>query len=228
MKNYVLVGDIHSQSTKLLNALDTIQRTIENYHIIFLGDIFDSRTTFSDSVKVFHTIFNLKSCTVLQSNHQNKLIRYLKGNDVTLNHGLDRTVHEFENSTISKTGLLSWLESFPYGVVFKDQTGLEYRCSHAYFSSRLFVPMEYENEYHISLVNRKTEAKCLYGLRKDSDRIQWWRENNENSWIRVAGHYHTIHIDLENTKSLVLDGECGSDGGALVVYDVNKQTMFCF
>lgn len=228
MKNYVLVGDIHSQSDKLLRAIDFIQRTIENYHIIFLGDLFDSRTEFSDSVKVFHTVFNLKSATVLQSNHQNKLIRYLRGNDITASHGLNRTIEEFENSTISKYDLLKWLESFPYGVVFKDKFSLEYRCSHAYFSSKLYVPKEYDNEYEINIVNRGTESKCIYGIHKNSDRVHWWKEKSENSWIRVAGHYHTLHMDLENTKSLVLDGECGNDGGFLCVYDVNKQSIRLF
>jgi hypothetical protein len=226
MKNYVLVGDIHSQYHQLTEALTYIKNNVDNYYIVFLGDLFDSRVNYSNSLGVYTTIKSLQEenkCVVLQSNHQDKHIRYLKGNKVFLNNGLDTTIQDFKNSQVESNEIYKWLSSFPYGIVFKDKDGLEYRCSHAYFSSKIFVPTDYEEEYFVNLVSKHTKSKCLYGPVKDNSRVEWWTKESSHSWIRVAGHYHTVHIDLETTKALVLDAECGSDGGKLCVYNVNSK-----
>ena len=231
MKNYVLVGDIHSQYLQLNSALNFIFDNVENPYIIFLGDLFDSRTDYSNSVGVYETIKSLQEdnkCIVLQSNHQDKLIRYLKGHNVHLNNGLDRALEDFKNSNISNEELLDWLIQFPYGIVFKDTSGLEYRCSHAYFSSKIYVPEEYPDEYYIHQVSKNTKSKFLYGIIKDSTRIEWWNQESPHLWIRVSGHYHKIHIDLEHTKSIVLDGSCGNDDGKLAIYSVNTKEIYSF
>lgn len=231
MKNYVLVGDIHSQYSSVLNAFKFIEKNIENYFIIFLGDLFDSRTEYSNSVGVYELIRHIhdkNQCTVLQSNHQDKFIRYLLGNKVQFSNGLDRTIDDFSKSNISKEEVLDWLIQFPYGVAFRDKNQLEHRCAHAYFSSKFFIPEEYENEYHISVVSKATKSKCLYGIIQDDKRLEWWNQESSHSWIRVAGHYHKVHIDLVFSKSIVLDGECGNDYGKLYIYDVNSQQHYSF
>jgi hypothetical protein len=231
MKNYVLIGDIHSQYLQLQSAINYIQKNIDNYHIIFLGDLFDSRTDYSNSIGVYELVRELQTqnkSTTLQSNHQDKLIRYLKGNQVYLNNGLDRTVEEFKSSSVSQEELLNWLNTFPYGIAFKDKNNLEYRCSHAYFSSKLFIPEDYLDEYRVDVVSKQTKSKCLYGVIHENKRFEWWNIESPHSWVRVAGHYHKIHIDLNNTKSIVLDGSCGSDDGKLYIYDVNSQQSFSF
>lgn len=231
MKNYVLVGDIHSQYQLLMEALTYIKNNIENYYIIFLGDLFDSRVECSNSLGVYETVRSLQNsnlCTIIQSNHQDKYIRYLKGNNVFLNNGLDTTIEDFSNSSVSKEELLLWLNSFPYGIVFRDKDNLEYRCAHAYFSSKILVPTDYKDEYLLKLVSKHTKSKCLYGPVHDNVRIEWWNEESPHSWIRVAGHYHKVHIDLSKTKSLVLDAECGSDNGKLCIYDVNSKLPHYF
>lgn len=231
MKNYVLVGDIHSQYSQLLNAFKFIDQNIQDYFIIFLGDVFDSRTEYSNSVKVYELIRHLQDknkCQVLQSNHQDKFIRYLKGNQVYINNGLERTIDDFSHSNISKEEILEWLLSFPYALTFKSKENVEYRCAHAYFSSKFFVPDDYSNEYLIHQVSKMTKSKCIYGPIVNEKRLEWWTQESNHSWIRVAGHYHQVYIDLMSTKSVILDGECGNENGKLYIYDVNSQITHHF
>lgn len=231
MKNYVLIGDVHSQYLQLYSAFKFIDKNISNYFIVFLGDLFDSRNDYSNSVRVYELIRHLEDkqkCVVLQSNHQDKLIRYLKGNNVYLNNGLDKTIEDFNKSNISKFEILDWLLKLPYGICFKDYSELEYRCAHAYFSSKFFVPENYSEEHYINVVSKNTKSKCLYGIVENEKRIEWWNKEFPHSWIRVAGHYHQVHIDLEKTKSIVLDGSCGNDNGKLYIYDVNSKQFYFF
>ena len=227
MKNYALIGDVHSHSTRLMDAL---RYCAENDLIpVLLGDIFDSREEKSESVKVYQMIRHSQDtlgAIVLQSNHQNKLIRYLKGNKVILNHGLDRTVEDFEKSPEGDMGeLKEWLESLPYGFVFRDKNGEEYRCAHAYFSSRIEIP-EYEESFEVTptMVSNKVRNVMIYGPVNSEGRIPWWESPRRHPWRMVAGHYHIV---VEKDHCLVIDGQCGDEGEDvfLALYDVNRKLL---
>ena len=233
MTNYVIIGDIHSQNQHFHRALDWIDKNVNDYHLVLLGDVFDSRNSFSDSVGVYKTIQQLgDKITVIQSNHQWKLYRYLIGNNVTLDGSISQTIKDFEQSDVSIEELKLWLENLPFAVAFKDENNLEYRAAHAFFNRRLYVAHDYAGIYHINEVTRKSRDNCLYGLirraENQNERVVWWHEKNDSDFIRVAGHYHTIYYSQTN-KNLVLDGGCGGeDGGTLPIFVTNSQTLLTF
>lgn len=232
MTNYVFIGDVHSQYSKFSAAVQWVKNNVEDFHIIQGGDLFDSRTTESDSVGVYELVKSLGSkITVLQSNHLWKMYRVL--NDPTLEYmpSMQRTFDDFDlqNNEALRIELKNWISQMPYGVAIKDPNGQEYRACHAYWSSKLYVPATYDEMYRISIVSAKARQKMLYGIYKrgsDKDRLLWWNENYSNEYIRVAFHYHTVSIDpygVKGCKHLVLDGSCGDDGGNLMVYDVSRR-----
>lgn len=232
MTNYVIMGDIHSQLNHFNRALDWIDKNVNDYHIIQLGDVFDSRNSYCDSVGVYQTIQQLNDkITVIQSNHQWKLYRYLIGNNVTLDSSISQTINEFENSDILNEELKLWLENMSFAVAFKDENNIEYRAAHAFFNRRLYVAPEYSHVHHIKEVSRKSRDNCLYGLIRraedQNERVIWWYEKNDSDFIRVAGHYHTIYYN-QTDKNLVLDGGCGEDSGTLPIFVTNSQTLLTF
>lgn len=221
--NYVLVGDIHSQFSKLQSALNFIESNIENPYIIFLGDAFDSRCSESKSVEVYKTIKNLQEndkAMIIHSNHQWKLQRYLYGNAVKVNQSLQRTLDDFNGSDVTSSELLSWLESLPFACAFKDNDDQEYRCAHAYFSSKLLIPRSYDGIYCVHKASRQMRDKLIYGALHHGDRLSWWETEPTNEWIRVSGHYHEVSISYTK-RSLVLDSCCGDENGLLSVFNVN-------
>lgn len=229
--NYVLIGDVHSQAKNLENALSFIRKNIQDSKVIFLGDLFDSKNSYSDSYNVYELVRESEqdlNAIVLQSNHQDKLIRYLRGNNIELNNGLDKTVSDLTNHSTSFDDLLSWLIRQSFGVVFRDQNGFEFRCAHAFFSDDVNV-FEYDEMYKILALKRIQKHQFLYGLQDDKrNRINWWeKDNSQQSFIRVAGHYKTIYSNLEN-NSLVLDSCCGDSSGFLSIFDVNSRQIHQF
>lgn len=230
MKNYVLIGDVHSQSKLLEQAISYIDNNISDYFIIFLGDLFDSKNGNSNSVDVYSMVRELESnnkAVVLQSNHQDKLIRYLKGNNVSMSFGIDLSIRDFEESNVDKEELMAWLLSHPYGMVFRDSSGQEYRAAHAYFSSSLDI-QEYSDEYYVRAVSKHHKSKFIYGLMRDNARIAWWEEYSNNDWIRVAGHYHVVYIDHSSNKSILVDSGSGEVDGKLSIYDINSRKLVQF
>lgn len=229
--NYVLIGDIHSQAKNLENALSFIRKNIQDAKVIFLGDIFDSKNDYSNSYSVYCLIREAEqdlNAIVLQSNHQDKLIRFIRGSNIELNNGLDKTIADFVNQNVSHEELYDWLIRQAFGYVFRDQQGLEFRCAHAYFNSKVNI-QDYRTEYYVRALSRHHKHDFLYGLQDSKkNRINWWEYiNNQNTFVRVAGHYKTVYTDLYN-KSLILDSCCGDDGGKLSIYHVNARKLYQF
>lgn len=229
--NYVLIGDIHSQAKNLESALSFIRKNIQNAKVIFLGDLFDSKNSYSDSHHVYELVRESEidlNAIVLQSNHQDKLTRYLKGNKIHMNYGLDKTISDLTNHSISFDELYGWLIRQPFGVVFRDKLNREFRCAHAYFNEQVNI-FKYKELYKIQTLSLTHKKEFLYGMQDEKrNRINWWEsDNTQLSFIRVAGHYKTVHINLRN-NSLVLDSCCGDSDGVLSIYDVNSRKMYQF
>lgn len=211
--SYALIGDLHSQASPFRSSLDYCRE--RQLTPILLGDLFDSRVDNSESVEVLSLAREAQKelgAIILRSNHQNKLERLAQGNKVRVSPELQRTLDDFEVAGISLNSIAEWLNTFPYGVVFRDGEGQEYRCAHAMFPRWLAVP-QYEDMYKVFEVTRKAKDYMIYGPQKpgvewprQESRVFWWEEESERDWVRVAGHYHVIHI---SDKSLVLDGNMG-------------------
>ena len=234
MKRLALIGDIHSQIAPLRAAWRWCQH--HNLTPLFLGDLFDSRTATSDTVAVYNLVREIQAQTdaiVLNSNHQDKLMRVLRGNPVRLDFvpELKRSLAEFDEAGVDRDELLSWLNTCPYGYVFRDSVGTEYRCAHAMFPSWLPIPY-YEVDHCVTEASNKAKDLFLYGPRnrETRERVEWWLLESEREFVRVSGHYHVV---FNGPKSLVLDGGCGGgqwvkDAGALVLWDVEAKSLVTF
>jgi hypothetical protein len=227
MTNFALISDVHSQARLLVDALDYCHN--HNLIPLFLGDLWDSRNVESNSVQVYHLVKQAIASggICIQSNHQDKHIRYLKGNNVFIDIGLEKTLSDFKNSDITNEELYEFLTSLPYGVVFRNSDGVEHRVAHAYFSSKIKIPSY--DDYHLIYdvdIDRKIKSSMLYGPidRETRQRIEWWNTPKQNDYVLVSGHYHKVFIDI---KSIVLDGGAGGpeENAYLALYDVNKKIL---
>lgn len=243
---YAIIGDIHSQLLPLEAALKLCLS--ERLTPILLGDLFDSRCETSDSVGVYHAVRQIQKeipgTIILQSNHQNKLIRYLKGNKVKVFQDLRTTIDDFEKGGIDLVAeVLPWLDSMPYGFVYRGAEGTEYRCAHACFPRRLPIP-KYNGTHQVmsNAITRRELETMIYGPfykvtledgKVTSDRLPWWLEDDDKEWVRVAGHYHNVYI---SEKNIVLDGQMGGSSHSeinpedtkLCLYDVETKVLRYF
>lgn len=230
MTETFLIGDVHSQADELGRALEYVLASGgQSARVIFLGDLFDSRCETSCSAAVYKTVRRFQDehgAVVLNSNHQDKLRRYLSGSPVRVDlvPELGRTIQEFQQSDVCRDELLAWLGSCPYGYVFHDASGREYRCAHAYFPSWVEPDGAVVTGEGLP---RKAKDLMLYGKRdhETKQRVRWWEQESRVPWTRVSGHYHCVHTSRE---SLVLDGQCGNVGGRLPVYEVNAARLTYF
>ncbi|MCX7592765.1 MAG: polynucleotide kinase-phosphatase [Fischerella sp.] len=114
-----IIGDIHGcydELEELLEKLGYIKNTeTENispcspslwdaatyYHpqgrkAVFLGDLVDRGPRILDTVKLVRNMVVAGTAICVPGNHENKLLRKLRGKNVKVNHGLERTLAEIE------------------------------------------------------------------------------------------------------------------------------------
>lgn len=239
-RKYAFIGDVHSQIAPLEKAADHCRSL--GLTPILLGDLFDSRMETSHSAEVYRLAQSLQSelgAIILRSNHQNKFERYARGNKVRVEGEFSRTLADFTEAGIEVQEVSDWLNTFPYGAVFRDSKGKEYRCAHAMFPSWIAVP-QYDHMYFVNEVTSKARDYMLYGPRvagaqwpNEETRVFWWDRESSRDWVRVAGHYHTVVI---SDKNLVLDGQMGGSlapgydpsTARLCLWDVESRSLTTF
>ena len=232
----IIIGDIHSQHQRLEAAIVWCCQEFANPYFCLLGDVWDARLDnheknyppYSDPAATFWLVKNaLLSGVLLQSNHQDKLKRYLAHdlagttpNPVTVNSGLQYTIAQFINhlTVEEKQEIHDWLAALPYHVVIdsydlQHDSMTSFLCSHAYFNTAA----------NLQNPSKRHKQEALYGLLDDDNkRVDWWSDDNPISFyglaenaVRVAGHYHEV---FRGKNQRVIDGGCGSTGGVLTIH----------
>ncbi len=231
MANYMLIGDVHSQGTAFSKALKyTKERSLTP---VLLGDLFDSRTTNSETVYTYNLVRDAQrdGAIVLNSNHQHRLLTTLTdrtSNEVAVyNAETWRSVAEFDEAQIDTDELVTWLSSLPDGFVFYCKNGREHCCAHAYFPTQLRMKTDtVPYSYTVKTDEPELKEKMLWGPYDSAcRRVRWWRKDPQQSWVRCAGHYHTV---FQGENNIVLDAGAGFDGGEIPGWDVNKREFVTF
>lgn len=111
-----IIGDIHGCCDELETLLQQLGYQISSsspappaplwdtptyYHpqgrkVIFLGDLVDRGPRILDTVKLVRNMVLAGTAICVPGNHENKLLRKLRGKNVRVNHGLEQTLHEIE------------------------------------------------------------------------------------------------------------------------------------
>jgi len=115
-----IVGDVHGCLTELIDLLSELGYTVEDGRVrpredrklVFVGDLVDRGP---DSVGVLRLAMDAvenAGAIIVPGNHDEKLVKKLRGKDVQLTHGLDRTWAQLETETPEfRTEVGKFLES---------------------------------------------------------------------------------------------------------------------
>jgi diadenosine tetraphosphatase ApaH/serine/threonine PP2A family protein phosphatase len=119
--------------------------------LVFAGDYVDRGP---DSATVLDTIMNLTNTGKAQAvigNHDDKLLRYLKGTKVKLGHGLEKTVAQVQTKSPEfQAKIRSWLQNLPYRLTLDNNKVV---VAHAGLPEWM----------HLAVDSPKVRSHALYG-----------------------------------------------------------------
>lgn len=100
-----IVGDVHGcydELTELLALLgyqpddDAVPRHPQGRRVVFVGDLVDRGPKIIATVTLAQRMVEVGEAFCVPGNHDNKLLRYLRGNPVHISHGLETSIAEIE------------------------------------------------------------------------------------------------------------------------------------
>ena len=103
-----LIGDIHGCGDELEELLGmlgyvpdipgtaSVWRHPEGRKVVFLGDLVDRGPRVPDVLRIVMAMARAGTALCVPGNHDAKLVRWLKGKNVRISHGLERTIEQLE------------------------------------------------------------------------------------------------------------------------------------
>lgn len=211
-----IIGDVHGCADELIELMDELgysaafegkgedRRAITtappNRRMIFVGDLVDRGPRSPDVLRIVMAMVEAGQALCVPGNHDIKLVRWLNGRNVKVNHGLDKTVAQLEAEP----------QSFR-PVIKKFLDGL---VSHAWVEDgQLAVAHAGIKQEMLGRASGAVREFCLYGERSgESDefglpiRYNWAAEYRGETAI-VYGHTPVPEAEWLN-NTLCIDTGC--------------------
>ena len=124
-----IIGDVHGCCDELEQLLQQLGyernsgpwKHPEGRKAIFVGDLVDRGPRIVDTLKTVMSMLDAGTALSVPGNHDIKLKRKLEGRDVTVSHGLDRTLAELEQQTPEfRSEVQKFLDGLVSHYVFDD------------------------------------------------------------------------------------------------------------
>jgi len=212
-----LIGDVHGCAGELEALLENLGYVVEhegpeslrsysishpqNRRLIFLGDLVDRGPRSPDVLRLVQSVVEAGTGFCVLGNHDFKLLRWLKGNDVQLTHGLDETVLQFQlQPTGFAEGVQTFLEALPTHLVLEQG---ELVVAHAGLTEDLHNKSS-GKERGFALYGDTNGERDEYGL---PIRLDWA--------VHYSGAAHVIYGHMAVTEALWVNKTICLDTGCV-------------
>ncbi len=136
IKNIDIIGDVHGCYDELCLLLGKLGYTLDescllrnqpalkhaqNRTVVFVGDLVDRGPKIKEVLLLAMNVLQHCNGYCVLGNHEDKLLRYLKGNPVNIGAGLQTTIDQITTaSTEFKASLKNLLDNLPTHIMFDD------------------------------------------------------------------------------------------------------------
>jgi protein phosphatase len=123
-----VIGDVHGCADELEELLSLLGYELvdgsyahpDGRTAVFVGDLVDRGPRILDSVRIARAMVERGSAFAVPGNHDQKLVRALKGRNVQITHGLDRSLAELDAEPDERESVAKFLDSLVSHYVFDD------------------------------------------------------------------------------------------------------------
>lgn len=181
---FFLVGDVHGA----LDELNALLAQNDDRMVVFVGDLTDRGPNSVGVLRRVMSLVNEGRALAVMGNHDDKLRRFLSGNNVTPAHGLETTVAELASvDADERAAFLAFLSSLPFRL---DLDNGRLVVVHAAAPSNVSP--------------KKARAAALFGVTNgevDANgfpvRLDWAAEHDGDTVV-VHGHVTVDEVTVKN------------------------------
>lgn len=205
-KRVITIGDIHGCFDELAELLNKLNYNQDTDILIFAGDLCDRGPKIRET---FQFVITSPNAYVVASNHDDKLLRYIKGNPVQTK-SLSRTIEQCPD-LIADPKFMEYLEGLPDIIEWKEG----HFISHAGVNPYLAIDQQdRQNCIRIRAVDPNTQ-------KMDKRGINWYNLELLDSRIKQIQFGHAVHLSKIRVapKCIALDGGCVFGGVLRAVVD---------
>lgn len=218
-----IIGDVHGCFDELVALLcklgyaedaQGVWRHPEQRFLIFVGDLTDRGP---DSRKVLELVWRgvqAGAMLLVMGNHDDKLKRWLRGNQVKVSHGLETTVAEFsalepKQLVKERQRYLAFLDAAPLWALCDPEPGADRPLP-----DRLVVAHAAWKPSLLGANRGKVRSFCLYGPTSGTlvhgrpERLDWKKRYPRSAPLAVTGHTPYVGAVQEVHNTLCLDTAC--------------------
>ena len=226
-----VIGDVHGCLTELLALLDALGyavsrddegRAVDAAHpagrtVIFLGDLVDRGPDSPGVLRLAMGMTAAGHALAVPGNHENKLIRALDGNKVTISHGLETTLAQLAGEPAEfRVAVREWARALVSHLVLDE--------------GRLVVAHAGLKESYHNRASGRVRAFALYGdTTGETDDFGLpvrypWADDYRGAAMVLYGHTPTPTLEWIN-NTLCLDTGCVFGGRLSAVRYPEKETV---
>lgn len=222
-----VIGDVHGCHDELLELLEELGYVDddgwshpEGRFAVYVGDLCDRGPASLAVIDTAKAMVDAGCALVILGNHDDKLRRWARGNNVKVSHGLESTVAEFaqlESAQLlrRKAEVKAFLDALPMWALCDPQ-----QATGATFGARLAVAHAAWKPGLLGGPAGKMRSWCLYGPNTGNtvdglpQRIDWKPDYPASAPLCVVGHTAFDGPVVERHNTMCVDTGCVF-GGAL-------------
>jgi len=204
-----IIGDVHGCYDELCDLLKKLGYPRDDRKIIFLGDLCDRGPKNVEVLRLVMNIVQAGTAYCIAGNHDVKLLKKLRGSDVQISHGLNKTI---EQLSVQSEDFVEEVKDFLDGLI-----------SHYVFDNgKLVVAHAGLKEKYHGRGSARVRDFCLYGdTTGETDeyglpvRLPWANEYRGRATV-IYGHTPTPDVEAIN-GTFCIDTGCVF-GGKLTAF----------
>ncbi len=220
-----IIGDVHGCIKELRTLLEKLGWTrngawsyappCEDRAVVFVGDLTDRGPGSVEVLQLVHGMWRQGHAYLVRGNHDDKLLRYLKGNTIKIDGHLQTTIDEFEaleqeqREHITRQSI-ALLETSPHWALLGQST-----ASHCGTYADVVVAHAAWKPGMMMAKRDKVRWFCLYGpntgktnARGYPERLDWRPRYPEHGPLCITGHTPYSGEPRWHGRTLCVDTAC--------------------
>lgn len=218
-ERYAIIGDIHGCVNELIDLVTKVLlkdlnvgnkefNPVTGRRFVFVGDITDRGPQNIAAMIYVKHLCDEFGALIVSGNHDNKFARYLKGNDIRISHGIDKTIDEWKEFKVKHKEVAEEMKEWYMEKILNTTPYL------VLDNGRLVVSHAGIKDWMIGKDNKATRSMCLYGDttgRRDEKGfpiLNDWNAEHIGDFLIVHGHN-------VREKAEVINNVCDVDTGCV-------------